>query len=82
MRRKGGQAGAACGRDEETMPKKKTKKSAAKRFRRTGGGRLKYGKPGRGHLLTSKTTKRKRGLRATGILSRTEERRINTLIPK
>lgn len=64
------------------MPKKKTNKSAAKRFRRTAGGRLKYAKAGHGHLLHCKTTKRKRRLRRGTILSKTEERRVNQLIPK
>ena len=62
------------------MPKSKTKKSAAKRFRVTAGGRLKYQKAGSGHLLSSKSRKRKRNLRAAGVLSKVEEKRIIGLI--
>ena len=58
------------------MPKKKTNKSAAKRFRVTANGKLKYSKAGSGHLLTSKSRKRKRNLRKTGVLSEVETKRI------
>jgi large subunit ribosomal protein L35 len=51
------------------MPKMKTKKSAAKRFSFTGTGKVKYKKQNLRHILTKKSTKRKRGLRHTGILS-------------
>jgi large subunit ribosomal protein L35 len=51
------------------MPKMKTKKSAAKRYSFTGSGKVKYKKQNLRHILTKKSTKRKRGLRHTGILS-------------
>ncbi|MCL2443353.1 MAG: 50S ribosomal protein L35 [Treponema sp.] len=51
------------------MPKMKTKKSAAKRFSFTGTGKVKYKKQNLRHILTKKSTKRKRGLRKAGILS-------------
>jgi large subunit ribosomal protein L35 len=51
------------------MPKMKTKKSAAKRFSFTGGGKVKYKKQNLRHILTKKSAKRKRNLRHTGILS-------------
>ena len=53
------------------MPKikMKTKKSAAKRFSFTGTGKVKYKKQNLRHILTKKSTKRKRNLRHTGILS-------------
>ena len=41
------------------MPKMKTRKSAAKRYRVTGTGKVKYKKQGSRHILTKKTTKRK-----------------------
>jgi large subunit ribosomal protein L35 len=50
------------------MPKMKTKKSAAKRFSFTGTGKVKYKKQNLRHILTKKSTKRKRGLRHAGIL--------------
>ena len=53
------------------MPKikMKTKKSAAKRFSFTGTGKVKYKKQNLRHILTKKSTKRKRNLRHAGILS-------------
>ena len=51
------------------MPKMKTKKSAAKRYSFTGTGKVKYKKQNLRHILTKKSTKRKRGLRKAGILS-------------
>jgi len=62
------------------MPKKKTCKAAAKRFRMTARGRIKYGRPGKGHLLLCKSRKRKRHLRTRGVLSKVEERRISVLL--
>ena len=52
------------------MPKMKTKKAAAKRFSFTGTGKVKYKKQNLRHILTKKSTKRKRGLRKAGILSK------------
>ena len=51
------------------MPKMKTKRSAAKRFSITGTGKVKYKKQNLRHILTKKSTKRKRNLRQSGILS-------------
>ncbi|MDR2447239.1 MAG: 50S ribosomal protein L35 [Treponema sp.] len=51
------------------MPKMKTKKSAAKRFSFTGTGKVMYKKQNLRHILTKKSTKRKRNLRHAGILS-------------
>ena len=53
------------------MPKikMKTKKSAAKRFSFTGSGKVKYKKQNLRHILTKKSTKRKRNLRHAGMLS-------------
>ena len=45
------------------MPKMKTHRGAAKRFRKTGSGKLKRGKAYRSHILTKKSSKRKRNLR-------------------
>ena len=51
------------------MPKMKSKRSAAKKFSLTGTGKVKYKKMNLRHILTKKTTKRKRNLRHSGILS-------------
>ena len=56
--------------------KHKTKKAIAKRFRLSKRGKLKFMKAGRGHLLSSKTRKRKRHLRGGGILSGADHKRI------
>ena len=62
------------------MPKKKTNKSAAKRFRKTAGGKVKYARAGRGHLLSGKSAKRKRQLRASGVLSPAEQKRVRNML--
>jgi len=62
------------------MPKKKTHKSAAKRFKKTATGKLKYSKAGASHLLSGKTRKRKRDLRSKGVLCKAETRRVTELI--
>ena len=62
------------------MPKKKTNKAAAKRFKKTAKGKLKYAKAGAGHLLAGKTRKRKRKLRKGGVVARSDEKRISTMI--
>lgn len=50
------------------MPKMKTNKSVASRFSLTGTGKLKRTKPGKRHILTKKTTKRKRQLRKPDLV--------------
>lgn len=49
------------------MPKVKTKRAAAKRFTKTGSGKLKRMKAYKTHILTKKSTKRKRNLRKSTI---------------
>ncbi|TFG65082.1 MAG: 50S ribosomal protein L35 [Spirochaetales bacterium] len=63
------------------MPKMKTRRSAAKRYTLTGTGKVKYKKQGLRHILTKKSSKRKRNLRHTGILSPSETARVKTLLP-
>ena len=63
------------------MPKMKTKRSAAKRYRKTASGKIKYKKQGLRHILTKKDAKRKRNLRKTALLSPVEERRVRALLP-
>lgn len=50
------------------MPKMKTKKAVAAKFKLTGTGKLKRGRGGRRHLLTGKTAKRKRQLRTPAFV--------------
>ena len=53
------------------MPKMKTSRAAAKRFKATGTGKLKRNKAYRRHILTKKSTKMKRQLRQAGIVDAT-----------
>ena len=58
------------------MSKMKTKKSASKRFSLTGTGKVKYKKMNLRHILTKRTPKRKRQLRASGILDEADARKV------
>ncbi|MEE0998417.1 MAG: 50S ribosomal protein L35 [Treponemataceae bacterium] len=58
------------------MPKMKSKRSAAKKFSLTGTGKVKYKKMNLRHILTKKTTKRKRNLRHSGILSEADSAKV------
>jgi large subunit ribosomal protein L35 len=62
------------------MPKQKTRKSVAKRFKKTAGGKVTYSKAGSGHLLSAKSRKRKRSLRSKGVLSKVEARRVGEMM--
>lgn len=63
------------------MPKMKTRKAAAKRYTVTASGKVRYKKQGLRHILTKKSTKRKRNLRKAGILSPSETERVRKLLP-
>ena len=58
------------------MPKQKTKKSVAKRFTLTGSGKVKHKKQNLRHILTKRSPKRKRQLRAAGMIAEADARRI------
>lgn len=62
------------------MPKFKGKSGAKKRFKLTGSGKIKRGKAYRSHILTKKTTKRKRGLRQATLVDAADEKRIKSII--
>jgi large subunit ribosomal protein L35 len=62
------------------MPKIRTSRSAAKRFKKTGGGRFKRSKAFRGHLLTKKSSKRKRSLRKAGLVDKADQKRVKRLL--
>ena len=63
------------------MPKIKTNRAAAKRFKKTGTGKLKRNKAYKSHILTKKTTKRKRHLRKQAYCSKANAAVIKKLIP-
>ncbi|UGQ15885.1 50S ribosomal protein L35 [Borrelia sp. RT5S] len=63
------------------MSKMKTRKSASKRYSFTAGGKVKYKKQDLRHILTKKSSKRKRHLGKAGVLSSSEVKRIRTLLP-
>jgi large subunit ribosomal protein L35 len=63
------------------MPKLKTRKSVAKRFRLTKNGKIKRGKAFRRHLLGGKTSKRKRQLSKTDFVSGVEADAIKRMLP-
>jgi large subunit ribosomal protein L35 len=63
------------------MPKIKTNRGAAKRFGKTGSGKIRRNKAFASHILTKKTTKRKRGLRRSAIVNPSDAKNISRLIP-
>jgi large subunit ribosomal protein L35 len=63
------------------MPKQKTHKGASKRFTLTGTGKVKRKKAFHSHILTKKTTKRKRNMRKSAILDARDTKGIKRLIP-
>ncbi len=63
------------------MPKLKTHRGAAKRFTKTGTGKIVRSKAFKQHILTSKTAKRRRGLRGTTLVADVDVRRVERMIP-
>lgn len=63
------------------MPKLKTRRGAAKRFRMTGSGKIKRRKACARHLLAKKSSKRKRGLGKADTISKADRKAIRPLIP-
>lgn len=63
------------------MPKIKTKRAAAKRFKATASGSLKRNKAYKRHILTKKTTKNKRNLRHATIMDKTNEKNMKKVLP-
>lgn len=62
------------------MPKQKTKRAVAKRFKKTASGKVKRGKVGRRHLAGSKSRGRKRNLRKGGLVAPEFEKQIRNVI--
>ena len=63
------------------MPKIKTHRGAAKRFRVSKNGKIKRAKAFKSHILTKKTSKRKRHLRKAAYISKADQKRIKQVIP-
>jgi large subunit ribosomal protein L35 len=65
----------------EIMPKLKTHKGAAKRFRITATGKIKRGHSHARHILTKKSNKRKRLLDIDGLVARADQKRVEAMLP-
>ncbi|MBI3610256.1 MAG: 50S ribosomal protein L35 [Nitrospirae bacterium] len=63
------------------MPKLKTHKGTAKRFKRTGTGKIRHKQTGKSHLLTHKTRSRKRRLKGPGLVSKADQQTVKRLLP-
>ena len=63
------------------MPKMKTKRAAAKRFKTTGTGKLMKMKAYKSHILNKKSTKRKRNLRQATITDATNVKNMKKVLP-
>jgi large subunit ribosomal protein L35 len=63
------------------MPKMKTNRAAAKRFRITGSGKVRRAKGGAQHMFIGKSRKRRRRLRDNDIVSPALEQRVKLLLP-
>lgn len=63
------------------MPKLKTSSAAAKRFKKTGTGQLKRMKAYKSHILTKKSTKRKRNLRQATLVDSTNIKTMKKILP-
>ncbi len=63
------------------MPKIKTNRAAAKRFKKTGSGKYKCRKANSSHILTKKTTKRKRSFRQDQLVDKSDIKSVKRLLP-
>lgn len=63
------------------MPKMKTNSGAAKRFSRTASGKFKHGQSHRSHILTKKSTKRKRQLRGMLAVHDSDQKAVARMVP-
>jgi large subunit ribosomal protein L35 len=62
------------------MPKMKTHRGAAKRFKKTASGKIKRGHAFHSHILTKKSQKRKRNLRGTTVMAKADQKRVTRLL--
>ena len=63
------------------MPKLKSHRGAAKRFKKTASGKFLRSSAFKRHILTSKTTKRKRGLRKSVVVSEADQTKLDRMLP-
>ncbi len=63
------------------MPKMKTHRGAAKRFKKTGTGKIVRSRNNKQHILTKKSAKRKRRLRKDALVSSVDEKRVRQMLP-
>lgn len=63
------------------MPKMKTRRAAAKRFRKRAGGSVKRGQANLRHILTKKNTKRKRHLRGSTAVAHADKASVRAMLP-
>jgi large subunit ribosomal protein L35 len=63
------------------MPKMKTHRGAAKRFKKTGTGKIVRSRRNKQHILTKKSPKRKRHLRKAALVHPVDERRVKQMVP-
>ncbi len=63
------------------MPKMKTQRGAAKRFKKTATGKIKRYKAYKTHILTKMSPKRRRQLRKTGLVSKVDRKRVERMLP-
>jgi large subunit ribosomal protein L35 len=63
------------------MPKLKTHRGAAKRFKKTGTGKFLRSKAFKQHILTSKSKKRKRSMRGTAVVSKADAKKLALMLP-
>ena len=63
------------------MPKMKSHSGAKKRFRATASGKFKRNRKNKRHILTKKTTKRKRHLRRPALVHETQEHQVRAMLP-
>ena len=63
------------------MPKMKTHRGAAKRFKKTGTGKLTRSRANKQHILTKKSAKRKRNLRKSALVEGVDAKRVKQMVP-
>lgn len=69
------------GQEGADMPKMKTNRGAAKRFKATASGKIVRSKAYAGHMFTSKNRKRKRNLRKSGLIHESNQAAVKKLLP-
>jgi len=67
--------------ESQEMPKLKTHRGAAKRFKKTAGGKFVRSKAFKQHILTSKSSKRKRHMRGTEVVAKADAAKLARMLP-